>query len=256
MQSTPPESTADVSPRGSRQATPFPTHGASSASTIPRSATATMVPSPMRPLNLPGLTELVTSTGKKQLYTIDPDELGRYLVNFSDLTAMRRKFEEMLGDPAGKIQVSVKTDIANMKSNTQAQHETSIIVDNIMKTIATDLPTVVRHMIGDAGVRMAPTFAGHFKLFLPDVATTPKSAAHKQLVESLHLLAPIYKKLETTAASTQHLKDKSSDLQTKLADCETKLQFIDENTVVVRQSASTFHSAIRELARDSFVTHS
>ena len=62
-----------------------------------------MVPSPMRPLNLPGLTELVTSTGKKQLYTIDPDELGRYLVNFSDLTAMRRKFEEMLGDPAGKV---------------------------------------------------------------------------------------------------------------------------------------------------------
>jgi hypothetical protein len=39
----------------------------------------------MRILKLPGITEIVTPAGKKQLYVIDPDEFGRYVVNHSDL---------------------------------------------------------------------------------------------------------------------------------------------------------------------------
>ena len=58
----------------------------------------------MRILKLPGITEIVTPAGKKQLYVIDPDDFGRYVVNHSDLTAIRSKIELLLGGPSGEVQ--------------------------------------------------------------------------------------------------------------------------------------------------------
>ena len=70
----------------------------------------------MRILKLPGITEIVTPAGKKQLYVIDPDDFGRYVVNHSDLTAIRSKIELLLGSPSGEVQVTISRDLDAMAS--------------------------------------------------------------------------------------------------------------------------------------------
>ena len=120
----------------------------SSASTISRSAlarsiTAAAAASPMRILKLPGITEIVTPAGKKQLYVIDPDEFGRYVVNHSDLTTIsttiRRKIELLLGSPSGEVQVTLSQDLDNMKSNSLAKAEAHTVVGNLLKLVASGL---------------------------------------------------------------------------------------------------------------------
>ena len=77
----------------------------------------------MRILKLPGIKEIVTPAGKKQLYVIDPDEFGRYVVNHSDLTAIRSKVELLLGSPSGEVQVTLSRNLDDMKSNSLAKQQ-------------------------------------------------------------------------------------------------------------------------------------
>ena len=162
----------------------------SSASTISRSAlarsiTAAAAASPMRILKLPGITEIVTPTGKKQLYVIDPDEFGRYVVNHSDLTAIRSKIELLLGSPSGEVQVTLSRDLDDMKSNSLAKAEALTVVGNLLKLVASELPTIIRDILGETGVRIAPSIPANFKLFMPEVTVTTLSPARKQLSDSL-----------------------------------------------------------------------
>jgi hypothetical protein len=207
----------------------------SSASTISRSAlarsiTAAAAASPMRILKLPGITEIVTPTGKKQLYVIDPDEFGRYVVNHSDLTAIRSKIELLLGSPSGEVQVTLSRNLDDMKSNSLAKAEALTVVGNLLKLVASELPTIIRDILGETGVRIAPSIPANFKLFMPEVTVTTLSPARKQLSDSLLQLAPIYLKLAGTAKAGHLLKEKSADLQLKLADCEANIRFLDENS--------------------------
>ena len=180
----------------------------------------------MRSLKLPGLTELATTAGTRKLYHIDPDELGRYVVNLSDLTMIRGKIEGLLGNEAGEVLISVKTDISNMKSNSLAQQEATNIVTALLKQVSSELPSLIRDVLGETAIRMAPSLPAHFKLFLPESTPAVKSPAMQQLFEALHRLAPIYKKLEGAAKAELLLKEKSAGVQVKLAECESNLRFI------------------------------
>ena len=148
MQASTPTGSATAASPQSSPVTAQVVHGPASVSTIKRSALAgfAMAPvstSPMRSLNLPGLTELVTPAGKKQLYVIDPESFGRYMVMNSDLTLIRRKVEDLLGSPSSEVQISFKSDIINMKSNSLAKEETGMVVDSLLKHIALQLPSLI-----------------------------------------------------------------------------------------------------------------
>ena len=111
----------------------------------------------MRVLKLPGITEIVTPAGKKQLYVIDPDEFGRYVVNHSDLIAIRRRIELLLGSPSGEVQVTLSRDLDAMKSNSLAKAEAHTVVGNLLKLVASGLPTLICDILGETGVQIAPS---------------------------------------------------------------------------------------------------
>ena len=154
----------------------------------------------------------------------------RYVVNHSDLTTIRHKIEVLLGSPSGEVQVTLSRDLDAMKSNSLAKAEAHTVVGNLLRLIASELPTIIHDILGETGVWIAPSIPANFKLFMPQVTVTTLSLARKQLSDSLLQLAPIYKKLASTAKAGRLLKEKSAELQLKLADCEANIQFLDENS--------------------------
>ena len=64
-----------------------------------------------------------------------------------------------------------------MKSNSLAKAEAHTVVGNLLRLVASELPTLIRDVLGETGVQIAPSIPANFKLFMPEVTVTTLSPA-------------------------------------------------------------------------------